>query len=428
MACLCCIGCAVSVCSHWETNEHQPLPALLAIWKHLAIPSLAQDLNRKHLCWRTPSLVSSGLLGLVEIQAAQPYKYPPAPRITFSPTNASCLHPKRFRPGQEPRLPCRRTRFGTGFEATLSGGNFRATCSASPPLRKTPVFSLPSSPVFAFGTFSNPCYLLSPFPTHSGASACLLPRRPPALPSPKAMKKEFFKVAWRSAGDPATISSLPRANHPYFRSIVASQLATSWNDLQLPPSSTNLFARFIEWIAAQHVRSPDHQKLQALFGAWKEYQAAKLQAKVSRAILVEQLRFNFGRSKRLEFIASLPATNLPELLEPYPPRGFWWYESERARSRWKATLSQGKQADTRKKRHPLHKIQPELLQHTVSANSDAVIRDAHGGELVLMVVRGFCRDSGVLDWVDGVVREVVAQKRSVRVRDSLVGSVGQAEL
>lgn len=76
---------------------------------------------------------------------------------------------------------------------------------------------------------------------------------------------------------------------------------------------------------------------------------------------------------------------------------------------------EGKQADERKKRHPLHKIQPRMLQHTICSDSSTLIQDPNTGELVLMVLRGFCGDLGVLDWVDGVVREVIAQKRSVRV-------------
>jgi len=172
------------------------------------------------------------------------------------------------------------------------------------------------------------------------------------------MKKQFLKVAWHSPADALIISLLLQANHPYFWKITTTQLA-SWYNQSFPPFTANLFTQFIQWIGNQWAENCNHAKLQALFAAWKDYQALRLCEKVLRTILAEQLCFNFSNNKLLGFVASLPTISLPKLpklLEPYLPKGFWWYKSERVQSRWEVTLMERKQANVWKKIHTLFKI------------------------------------------------------------------------
>ncbi|KAG9308013.1 hypothetical protein JVU11DRAFT_2183 [Chiua virens] len=248
-------------------------------------------------------------------------------------------------------------------------------------------------------------------------------------------KKLFQKVAYCAATDAVIISLLYKAEIPFFQDAITTELASLWHSLHPAPhppmllptplepcqhcysNKANLFAEFIQWTGNQWIKDPDNQAFQLLFTAWHAFKKAKDQARSQKRALIRKLRLKSSAEQRKNFIKHLPEIKLVELPKPYPPKGFWWYESGRALQKWEMILTQGKQADKRKKRFPLLKIDSKQLQHTVPSGSSAIIRDAKTGELVLMVVRDFCQDLGVLNWADGVVREVIGHKRSVRLED-----------
>lgn len=111
----------------------------------------------------------------------------------------------------------------------------------------------------------------------------------------------------------------------------------------------------------------------------------------------------------------IPAEVVKETGRPYPPPGFWLFESEAIREKWKCALEEGKQPDARKPRMPMLRLDMKKIHHNVPLNESKIFIDDKG-EVAAIIIRDFCPHAGLVSWGDGVVKESVPLYRSCRVR------------
>jgi hypothetical protein len=64
-------------------------------------------------------------------------------------------------------------------------------------------------------------------------------------------------------------------------------------------------------------------------------------------------------------------------------------------------------------------LYPARLAYDIREEESIIFMD--GEDIILVVLREFCKDNRVLRWADEIVRECVGAKRSIRV--SMVASV-----
>jgi hypothetical protein len=104
---------------------------------------------------------------------------------------------------------------------------------------------------------------------------------------------------------------------------------------------------------------------------------------------------------------------------PFPPEAHRVSESAENTARWRSHLSTVKLHDPRKSRHPARTVIADNLswRRVVRADEIIIVRVSGTNEIVLLVLRNFCRDTDVLHWVDSAVVTAVDTKMSVRLDD-----------
>ena len=102
----------------------------------------------------------------------------------------------------------------------------------------------------------------------------------------------------------------------------------------------------------------------------------------------------------------------PRLATPYPPPERDIYETEEIGAIWREHRA-GKE-------HPeMEKLDKEKLALIVEPDQSIIVRDADTKELAAVILRGFCRNDEVLEWITSVVDENVGLRRDIRVCNSL---------
>jgi hypothetical protein len=123
-----------------------------------------------------------------------------------------------------------------------------------------------------------------------------------------------------------------------------------------------------------------------------------------------------GNELRLhDFLSRVPTCCIDAPQKPYPDFGYWVYESASIKQHWHDYLCFGAQADSRLPRRPLLELDPACLAFDIGAKQSIIFKDKVSGEIILIVLRNFCRDARVLQWVDEVIKEYVELTKSVRV-------------
>lgn len=103
------------------------------------------------------------------------------------------------------------------------------------------------------------------------------------------------------------------------------------------------------------------------------------------------------------------------LKKEYPPKGHDIYETDAIRAIWEKHRKTTKYPDKRGTWKPYHKLNPDHLQHTVTADKSAIFRDSKDGQITGVVIRNFSRRDKLLEWVNKVVIENANARKSVRV-------------
>jgi hypothetical protein len=99
---------------------------------------------------------------------------------------------------------------------------------------------------------------------------------------------------------------------------------------------------------------------------------------------------------------------------------------------WTAHLKTNRLHDARTARRPvLADDSQQSWQRVIGPEESVIVRDSNSGDIILVVIREFYADPGVLAWLDTVVRRVVMAKTSVRLDDpgtlALVGYTSRAQ-
>jgi hypothetical protein len=113
------------------------------------------------------------------------------------------------------------------------------------------------------------------------------------------------------------------------------------------------------------------------------------------------------------------AITLPKLRKPFPSPRTWICETPEIYSLWnKFIKSGGLVSDKRLKQGIPRLVREEDMTLVIDENTSCIVRDKDTNEIVLLVLRDFCANMDLLDWVDEVIREVVSTRRNVRVSAS----------
>lgn len=104
----------------------------------------------------------------------------------------------------------------------------------------------------------------------------------------------------------------------------------------------------------------------------------------------------------------------------YPPPKTWVVESKTIQNLWKKHIRSAPLPDKRGKRHPIHMLQRHKLQYNLRADESAIFVDADSDEVVMVVMRGFCKNTEVVSWINEVVLKNIEAERNIRVGLCLV--------
>ncbi|KAI0755594.1 hypothetical protein C8Q74DRAFT_1169340, partial [Fomes fomentarius] len=102
---------------------------------------------------------------------------------------------------------------------------------------------------------------------------------------------------------------------------------------------------------------------------------------------------------------------------PYPPKSAHISEDPDVAAKWYDHIYKKKQADSRKKRWPIHELDPTKLQQTIPADESCKIVDANTGELLAVEVVSGDNTVGFIDWAIEAVKDGLRGRRSVRLED-----------
>jgi hypothetical protein len=211
--------------------------------------------------------------------------------------------------------------------------------------------------------------------------------------------------------DPSACSLLSRSALPAEREYFIAHLNS------LAPSATaenveDIFSSFLQWCSQNRVNT---HVMTAL--AQRNAMRAKmdfLHKEVKQKLWLSPK----GNNPRLQnFLAGIPTYQVDVLDKPYPPLGYWIYESDAIKNIWEDFLRFGRQPDPRLSRKPPMMLDVSKLEHDVEANESAIFKD--GDDIVLIVMRDFCKDARVVQWIDNVIKEYVGYTKSVRVSTNI---------
>jgi hypothetical protein len=143
----------------------------------------------------------------------------------------------------------------------------------------------------------------------------------------------------------------------------------------------------------------------------------KTHKKQQRKQLVENL--GLTPKTRHSRIANIRTVRLTRLEAPYPPPMRDIYETEEIGDIWHNHRNGKEHPDGRSRTTghwmELEKLDKSMLSLIVGPDESVIVRDAQTDEIVSVVIRDFCGDCEVLDWVNGIIDENVGLRRGIRV-------------
>lgn len=182
------------------------------------------------------------------------------------------------------------------------------------------------------------------------------------------------------------------------------------------PEPTAALAEFKSWLGNHRSVPPS---VQVAFQAAK---LAKAASEVAKYDLLRTLMLNPNNPGLQLQIRDL-WENIPVYFvqsyakdSAYPPVGEWIAETEEIREIWHHRVAVAPLPDSRQARHPMHLLDLSRLEFNLEPHSSAIFKDAVTHEVVMVVMRDFCRDKGVLDWISNVVLENIKVQRNICVR------------
>jgi hypothetical protein len=132
---------------------------------------------------------------------------------------------------------------------------------------------------------------------------------------------------------------------------------------------------------------------------------------------IHRIGLNWSSATRDLFLKGVKTVYLRKRQTPYPPINHWICESEVIDDKWSDYLKYDRRAlpDVRGKRPPIFHIDPSLLSLDIGLDDSQVVYDAHTGDLIMLVIRNFSGDPDLLSHIEGIIKQAVMCRRSMRV-------------
>lgn len=182
------------------------------------------------------------------------------------------------------------------------------------------------------------------------------------------------------------------------------------------PEPVVALTKFKSWLGSQPSLDP------LVVAALRVAQAGKAATESAKYDLLRALMLNPNNAATQQKIQELRDSIPVHLVQSfpvesaYPPVDEWIVESEEIDRIWRGHIETGKLPDRRNPRYPMHRVDPSHLSFDLKPDCSAVFKDATTGEVIMVVMRDFCRDKATLDWITEVVLENIEVERNIRVR------------
>lgn len=161
----------------------------------------------------------------------------------------------------------------------------------------------------------------------------------------------------------------------------------------------------------------DGDKPPAVSVAAKALRQNKMHQQQRRKQLIEDL--GLTPKSRHSRLAGIRTVHLPRLAAPYPPPERDIYETEEIGDIWRKYREDNEHPDTRSKTTghwmEMEKLDKEKLPLIVEPDESVIVRDADTNEIVAVVIRKFCGNDEVLEWINGIIDENVGLRKGIRV-------------
>ncbi|GLB39703.1 hypothetical protein LshimejAT787_0702130 [Lyophyllum shimeji] len=131
---------------------------------------------------------------------------------------------------------------------------------------------------------------------------------------------------------------------------------------------------------------------------------------------IEKLGLDWKNVDRDAYLQMIPIKTVSALAAPYPPMRECIAESSSIFHKWYDHFATGPQADSRKRRLPVHRLDHSKLVYDVLPKESVIFRNRRG-RLVAAVLRNFCPDEATVAWADSVVADAMPGRRNIRMED-----------
>ncbi|KAF8341801.1 hypothetical protein F5887DRAFT_1076389 [Amanita rubescens] len=133
--------------------------------------------------------------------------------------------------------------------------------------------------------------------------------------------------------------------------------------------------------------------------------------------LVDDIGLNWKSPKQEQRckaqLATIPVITVVRLDEPYPPPDHWVCDTPKIHSLWRSWIK--KHPMSNKNRKPFMHL--DLSKIKIIPHTESVQILDHDGKLVGLVIRNFCRDLSILEWINQLIERAVGLKKSCRPND-----------
>lgn len=149
----------------------------------------------------------------------------------------------------------------------------------------------------------------------------------------------------------------------------------------------------------------------------REWRAAHRKYRRAKDCFIRRLGLNSKKFQRGAYLSAIPTKVVVPLAKAYPPLGHIILEMSSASQKWVKYFHHDRQPDRRKRRLPIHKLQPAKLAHDVCPEESAIFTD-DSGRIVGMVIRNFCPDNATVQWAESVVADAMPHHKNIRMEDT----------
>jgi hypothetical protein len=161
----------------------------------------------------------------------------------------------------------------------------------------------------------------------------------------------------------------------------------------------------------------DASKFDAVATAFNHRKLIRLDHRNLKLDFIHHIGLNWSPATRDSFLKGVKTVYLRKLRTPYPVINEWICESDAIDDKWRDYLKHDPRAqpDSRRKRQPIFRIEPSNLSLDIGADQSTIVYDADTGDLILIVLRNFCSDPDLLSHIEGIIKQAVDIRRSIRV-------------